>query len=176
MCGSQINCWSRQGFGLGQARLEDNFECLELGLLECEHVKSPIPNMDYENNHVGNESESHKNRGKRGCKEQTIKIKPNWDAYFCLMIEYIVCVDLILLCYALYNRGLDTCRSFLVIKILWCNVHSILDECRALIQLFKKKKKKLFARWYIVDSTKIHHRTLQENRELVIVVYRELSK
>ena len=65
-----------QGFGLGRAGLEDNLECFELGPLECEHVKSPISNMNYENNYAGNESKSHKNRGKRGCKEQIVKIKP----------------------------------------------------------------------------------------------------
>ena len=54
-----------------------NLECLELGPLDCEYVKSPIPNMVCENNHVGSESESSKNRGKKGYKEQTIKIRPS---------------------------------------------------------------------------------------------------
>ena len=35
----------------------------------------------------------------------------------------------------------DICRSFLITEILGCNAHSILDECRALIQLSEKKKK-----------------------------------
>ena len=63
--------------GLDELDLSMNLECLELGSLDYEHVKSPIPNMYCENNHVGNESESRKNRGKRGCKEQTVKIKPS---------------------------------------------------------------------------------------------------
>ena len=53
--------------GLDKLDLSMNLDCLELGPLDCEHVKSPIPNMDCENNHVGNELESHKNRGNRGC-------------------------------------------------------------------------------------------------------------
>ena len=49
------------GFSLDKLDLSMNLECLELGPLDCEHVKSPIPNVDCENNHVGNESKSHKN-------------------------------------------------------------------------------------------------------------------
>ena len=33
-----------------------------------EHMKNSIPNINCENSHVGNESESHKNRGKKECK------------------------------------------------------------------------------------------------------------
>ena len=44
---------------------------------------------------MDNKSESHKNRGKRGCKEQTMKIKSSWDTYFYLMLEYVICVDFI---------------------------------------------------------------------------------
>ena len=50
-------------------------ECLKLDSLDSELVKSPISNMNCENNYMDNKSESHKNRGKRGCKEQTMKIK-----------------------------------------------------------------------------------------------------
>ena len=56
--------------------LSMNLECLELDPLDFKHVKSQS-NMDCENNHMGNESEAYKNRGKRGCKEQTLKIKPS---------------------------------------------------------------------------------------------------
>ena len=52
--------------GLEELDLSMNLKCLEFGLLDYEQVKSPIPNMDYENNHMGNESKSCKNRGKRG--------------------------------------------------------------------------------------------------------------
>ena len=62
--------------GLNELDLSMNLECLELGPLDCEYVKSSIPNMDCENYYVGNEFKSHKNRGKRGCKEQIVKIKP----------------------------------------------------------------------------------------------------
>ena len=62
---------------LDELDLSMNLECLELSHLDCEYVKSPIPNMDCENNHVGNESKSRKNRGKRGYKEYTVKIGPN---------------------------------------------------------------------------------------------------
>ena len=114
-----------------------NLECLELGPLDREQVKSPIPNMDCENNHVVNESEFCKNRGKRGYKEQIVKIKPSWDAYFCLMLEYVICVDFILLCSTICKRVLGTCRNFFIIEILWCNTRSILNECGL---LFNYKK------------------------------------
>ena len=55
--------------GVDEMNLSINLECLELGSLDCEHVKSPISNMDSENNHAGNESESRKNRSKRECKK-----------------------------------------------------------------------------------------------------------
>ena len=60
---------------------------------------------------------------------------------FILMLEYVDCVGFILLCYSLYKRAFDTYRSFFIIEILWYNARSILNECRALIQLSKKKKK-----------------------------------
>ena len=61
---------------LDEQDLSMNLECLELGSLNYEHVKTPISNMDYENNYMGNETESHKNRDKKGYKEQIVKIKP----------------------------------------------------------------------------------------------------
>ena len=67
----------RRDLGVDELDLSMILECLKLGPLDCEHMKSPIPNMDYENNHVGNKFESHKNKGKRECKEQTVQIKPN---------------------------------------------------------------------------------------------------
>ena len=65
----------RKDLGMHELDLSMILKYLELGPLNCEYVKSPIPNMDCENNHVGNESESCKNRDKRGYKEQTVKIK-----------------------------------------------------------------------------------------------------
>ena len=47
--------------GLDKLGLSIFLECLELGPLDCDHMKSSIPNMDCENNHVGNESESCEN-------------------------------------------------------------------------------------------------------------------
>ena len=55
--------------GMDKMRLSMILEYFELGLLDCEHVKIPIPNIDCENNHVSNESESHKDRDKKGCKD-----------------------------------------------------------------------------------------------------------
>ena len=89
---------------------------------------------------MANEFESRKNRGKRGCKEQAVKIKSNWDAYFYLMLKCVVCIDFILLYYALFKNILGTCRSFVIIEILWYNTRSILDECRTFIQLSIKTK------------------------------------
>ena len=63
--------------GLDELDLSIILECLELGPLNCDHMKSLIPNTICENNHVGNESESRKNRDKRVCKEQKVKIKPS---------------------------------------------------------------------------------------------------
>ena len=62
---------------LDEMDLSMNLKCLEFSLLDCEHMKSPIPNMDCENNHVNNESDFRKNKDKRGYKEQTVKIKPS---------------------------------------------------------------------------------------------------
>ena len=59
----------RRDLGLDELDLSINLEYLGVGPLDCEHMTSLIPNMDCENNHVGSESESHKNRGKKGCKE-----------------------------------------------------------------------------------------------------------
>ena len=84
--------------GLDELNLSIKLECLELDLFYCECVKSPIPNMDCENNH-----EFAKNRSKRGSKEHNVKIKPSWDVYFCLMLEYVICVGFILSCFALYK-------------------------------------------------------------------------
>ena len=90
--------------GLDELDLSTNLELLESGPLVCEDIKSPIPNMDCENNYVDKEFESCKNKCKKGCKEQTIKIRPMHT--FCLILEYVVCVVL------------DTCRSFLINEIL----------------------------------------------------------
>ena len=54
---------------LDELNLNTNLELLELGPFVYEHVKSLISIMDYENNHVDKESESCKNRGKKGYKE-----------------------------------------------------------------------------------------------------------
>ena len=102
--------------------------------------------------YMGNESESRKNRGKRGCKKQTGKIKPSWDAYFCLILEHIICVDFILLCSTLYKRILDICMSFPIIEILLYNGRSILDECGALIQLSKKEEVILYVCWFLLPT------------------------
>ena len=66
MCESRIIAEVRRNLGMDELDLSMNLECLELGSLNCEHVKSAIPNMDCENNFVDNESESYKNRGRRG--------------------------------------------------------------------------------------------------------------
>ena len=58
--------------GLDELDLSMNLDYLEFGPLDCEHVKSPIPNMHCENNDVGSQSEFCKNIGKRGWKEQTL--------------------------------------------------------------------------------------------------------
>ena len=40
--------------GLYELGLSMNLERLKLDPLLCEHMKSPIPSIDCENNHVGN--------------------------------------------------------------------------------------------------------------------------
>ena len=74
MCKSRIIAKVRKNLGVDKLNLSMNLERLELGSLDYKHMKSLIPNMDCENNHAGNESESLKNRGKSGCKEYIVKI------------------------------------------------------------------------------------------------------
>ena len=57
------------------------------------------------------------------------------------MLEYIICIDFILLCYALFKRVLGTRMSFLIFEIYDVMLARFLINVELLFNYRKKKKK-----------------------------------